>query len=68
MKAQMVRILLMTEVQIHRMEVLTMALPMMNLQMMVPTMMEVPMTDIQMTAPTMTEVMMKAIIRRSNTE
>ena len=68
MKAQMVRILLMTEVQIHRMEVLTMALPMMNLQMMVPTMMEVPMTDIQMTAPTMTEVMMKAIIRRSNTK
>ena len=45
-----------------------MALPMMNLQMMVPTMMEVPMTDIQMTVPTMTEVMMKAIIRRSNTK
>ena len=45
-----------------------MALPMMNLQMMVPTMTEVPMTDIQMTAPTMTEVMMKAIIRRSNTK
>ena len=58
----------MTEVQIHRMEVLTMALSMMNLQMMVPTMTEVPMTDIQMTAPTMTEVMMKAIIRRSNTK
>ena len=58
----------MTEVQIHRMEALTMDLPMMNLQMTVPTMMEVPMTDIQMTAPTMTEVMMKVIIRRSNTE